>query len=291
MSNRILHLVLVLLFPLSLSTAEAQLFKGKAQRQSGGNNFGGNSMQQPQQRGGLFKKGRERREENQFNNGQSSNNNNNGFNNNSVQQQPKAGLFKKNKQPQQYSNGAPVKPGGLFAKAKERKIQEYNQTNYQNQNRSYTNSNSQSSNSYVRSNQKVTGASGLFNQPANQTVGTNSAPASATQSGFGSTLPAQQQQSVSAIASRLETKPERSQLPSLVSASATAERQADRPRPPAVTPTNLKTRPTTRPKLQPVTANASRLREQAPPAPDAKPTSNRPDLSKPKVEVTAAVLA
>lgn len=289
MSNRILHLVLVLLFPLSLSTAEAQLFKGKAQRQSGGNNFGGNSMQQPQQRGGLFQKGRERRESNQSNNGQSFNNN--GFNNNSIQQQPKTGLFKKNKQPQQYSNGAPVKQGGLFAKAKERKLQEYNQANYQNQNRSYTNSNSQSSNSYVRSNQKVTGASGLFNQPANQTVGTNSAPASATQSGFGSTLPAQQQQSVSAIASRLETQPERSQLPSLVSASVTAERQADRPRPPAVTPTNLKTPPTKRPKPQPVTVNASRLREQAPPAPNAKPTSNKPDLSKPKVEVTAAVLA
>lgn len=279
MSNRILHTVVVLLFTLNLGTTDAQLFKGKTQRQSGGSN---SMQQQPQQRGGLFQKGRERRESNQSNNGQS-------FNNNSVQQQTKSGLFKKNRQPQQSSNGAPVKQGGLFKKAKERKLQEQNQATYQNQNRSYTNSNSQSSNSYVRSNQKVTGASPLFNQSANQLVRTNAAPSSAAQSGGGSTLPSQQQQSVSANASRLEAQPVRSQLPSLV--SATAERQADRPQPPAVTPTNLKNRLTTRPKLRPGTVNASLLKEKAPPAPDARPTSNKLDLRRPKVEVTAAVLA
>lgn len=288
--NRILSSVVALSFAFHLGVVEAQLFKGRAQRQSGGN-----SMQnQPQQRGGLFQKGRERREANQNIGGQS-------FNNNSYQPQPKTGLFKRgnerkesggglfNKNRQQYATGASVRKGGLFAKARERKLEEYNKANsYQIQSRSYSSSNSQSSNSYVRSNQKVTGASGLFNQPTNPSAATN--PSRTSQSTF-NTLGASQQPDLSVVASRPETQPDRSELPSLVSATAEAVRQKERLGTLTVAPTALKTPPTTGPKVPSVTVDASLLKAKAPPAPDARPTSNQPDLSKPKAEVTAAVLA
>lgn len=283
---RILTSFAVLVLVCSFDAADAQLFKGRAQRQSGGGNFGGGNsvQQQPQQRsGGLFQKGRERREANQSG-GQQSNSSND-------QPQQKSGLFNRNRsigQPK-YSN-QPVKQGGLFARAKERKLEAQQQQN--SQNRSYSNNNSQSASSYVRSNQKVTGASNLFQQPpTRQTGGTTSAPVA--QSAFDPPTSTQKSRLAATVPDSLtpQSQPARAQLPTLVSAAAEAKRSAPQSRKNKAAPAALRSQIAARPKPLPVAVDAARLKERAPAPPNVQPTSNLPDLSQPKVEASAAVLA
>ena len=285
MFRNLLRIVAVIIAIQQLGTVEAQLFKGKARRQAGGG-----SMQQ-QSRGGMFQRGRERREARRADSGSQNGN---------MQAQPRTGLFGKPKEPKEKGGGlfgkkrqtdefdSPKEKQGLFARARERKLERQNQN--QTQFQSNGGYNAQSSNSYVRSSQRVTSNASLFRQPAGSTninSGTSQRPAVAQK-------PLSSGQSTSSVvkAAVVNAQPPKSQLPSLVKSPAGPP--AARNRRPARAPgaPNVGARPPSR-------RNAERrggagtplIRDAAPRKPDARPTGSQPELSKPQLDIATATLA